>query len=142
MRIVQYLLMVVEILSAVMIIGLVLIQRSKKEGLGLAFGAGMGESIFGSRASNVLIKITIVTATVFLVNTVLLAMVSMSVRGRRPSQSLLAGEGESAPAPTPQPAPPPAAQPDTGMDEGMPTVPPMDMPSEPPEPVPVPPPTQ
>ena len=35
---------VVEVLCCLMLIGLVLLQKSKSEGLGLAFGAGAGES--------------------------------------------------------------------------------------------------
>ena len=63
------LLIFVEVISALLLIALILLQKTKDEGLGLAFGAGVGETLFGSRAGNVLTKITIVLAVVFLLDT-------------------------------------------------------------------------
>jgi preprotein translocase subunit SecG len=60
------LLIVVEVLSCLLLIGLVLLQKSKSEGLGLAFGAGTGESLFGARAGNVLSKVTVTLGVVFM----------------------------------------------------------------------------
>lgn len=57
----------VLVLSCLMLIGLVLLQKSKSEGLGMAFGAGAGESLFGARAGNVLSKATVVIGIVFMV---------------------------------------------------------------------------
>lgn len=68
------LLIVVEVICCLMLIGLVLLQKSKSEGLGMAFGAGAGESLFGARAGNVLSKATVVLGIVFLVNTLALGM--------------------------------------------------------------------
>ena len=65
---------VIEVLSCLLLIGLILLQKSKSEGLGLAFGAGAGESLFGARAGNVLSKATVVLGIVFLANTILLGM--------------------------------------------------------------------
>ncbi len=67
-------LLLVEVLCSVMLIGLILLQRSKSEGLGAAFGGGMGESLFGSRAGNVLTKMTVILGSVFLVNTLALGI--------------------------------------------------------------------
>lgn len=61
------LLIVVLVLSSLLLIGLILLQKSKSEGLGLAFGAGAGESLFGARAGNVLSRATVVLAIVFMV---------------------------------------------------------------------------
>lgn len=74
MGIVKGFLIVVEVLSCVLLIGIILLQKAKDEGLGLAFGAAMGETLFGSRAGNVLTKITIGLAIVFLVNTLLIGV--------------------------------------------------------------------
>jgi len=63
------LLVFIEVVSALLLIGIILLQKTKDEGLGLAFGAGVGETLFGSRAGNVLTKITIGLAIVFLVDT-------------------------------------------------------------------------
>ncbi|MBP7831050.1 MAG: preprotein translocase subunit SecG [Kiritimatiellae bacterium] len=71
---IRILLVTVEVICSLALIGLILIQRSKSEGLGLAFGAGMGESLFGSRAGNILTKLTVIFAAVFMVNTVLLGI--------------------------------------------------------------------
>ena len=48
------LLVVVEIVSAVLLIGVILIQKTKSQGMGLAFGSGMGESLFGAQIGNVI----------------------------------------------------------------------------------------
>jgi preprotein translocase subunit SecG len=91
--------MVIEVITSILLIGVILLQKSKDEGLGLAFGAGVGETLFGSRAGNVLTKITIGLAVVFLVNTLLIGIVlrsgttSGSVTDRLPSE-------QAAPAPT------------------------------------------
>ncbi len=95
----KILLIVIEVLCSLLLIGLVLLQRSKSEGLGLAFGSQMGESLFGAQAGNVLVKATIWLGLVFLVNTTLLAKVYSQGAGR----SLMSER--SAPA-APRPAAP------------------------------------
>ena len=40
----------IEAIISVLLIGIILLQKSKDEGLGLAFGAGVGETDFGGRA--------------------------------------------------------------------------------------------
>lgn len=126
---IRILLVTVEVISSLALIGLILIQRSKSEGLGLAFGAGMGESLFGSRAGNILQKLTIIFAAVFLITTTLLALVYsgdraqslMSSQMSRPTAPAapsgpITGPGPDAAVPSPSgmglqemPAQPPAA---------------------------------
>jgi preprotein translocase subunit SecG len=65
---------VIEVLCCLLLTGLVLLQKSKSEGLGMAFGAGAGEALFGARAGNVLSRATTVISIVFLVNTLLLGV--------------------------------------------------------------------
>lgn len=77
-----YLLTVVEILSSLLLIGAILLQKPRGQGGGLAFGAGMGESLFGSQAGNVLTRSTVVLAVIFLVNTTLLALLGSGGHGR------------------------------------------------------------
>jgi preprotein translocase subunit SecG len=74
MQIIKILLIVVEVMSSVLLIGVILLQKSKDQGMGLAFGAGMGEALFGSRAGNVLTKATVTLGTIFLASTMLLAI--------------------------------------------------------------------
>ncbi len=68
------LLIVVEVICCLLLICLVLLQRSKNEGLGLAFGAGAGEALFGARAGNVLSKATVILGIVFMASTLVLGM--------------------------------------------------------------------
>jgi len=109
MEILRYILIAVEVLCCLMLIGVILLQQSKSQGMGLAFGGGMTESLFGSRAGNVLTKFTVILALVFLANTTLLGILYTT----RQDESLV----EQAPAPAaPAVAPiaPPPAQ-DAGM---------------------------
>jgi preprotein translocase subunit SecG len=86
---------VIEVLCSLLLIGLILLQKSKSEGLGLAFGAGAGESLFGARAGNVLSKATVVLGIVFMANSLLLGVLFA-----QKDQTLM----EQAAAPAPQPA--------------------------------------
>ncbi|HMO03227.1 MAG TPA: preprotein translocase subunit SecG [Kiritimatiellia bacterium] len=92
-------LILIEVVCCLLLIGVILLQQSKSQGLGLAFGGGMGESLFGSRAGNVLTKITIILSIVFLANTTLLGILFSSSDDR----SLV--EKVAAPAPLPVAAP-------------------------------------
>jgi preprotein translocase subunit SecG len=51
----------------------ILMQRSKQEGLGAAFGGGFTESVWGAQTSNVLVKATVVLAATFFVVSISLA---------------------------------------------------------------------
>lgn len=67
-------LLIVQILVAVGIIGLVLIQHGKGADAGAAFGGGASGTVFGSRGSgNFLTKLTTVLAIVFFANSLFLA---------------------------------------------------------------------
>lgn len=93
MQLLTYLLVFVEILTCFLLIGVILLQRSRSGGgAGMAFGAGMGESLFGAQAGNVLTKTTVVLGVIFLVNTTVLAMIGAvdrehSVADRLPSSA-------------------------------------------------------
>ncbi|NBV86839.1 MAG: preprotein translocase subunit SecG, partial [Verrucomicrobia bacterium] len=52
------LLLFVHVLVCFLIVGVVLMQRPKNEGLGAAFGAGTTDALFGAQTSNVLASIT------------------------------------------------------------------------------------
>ncbi|RJG00782.1 preprotein translocase subunit SecG [Noviherbaspirillum sedimenti] len=67
---------VVQVLSALTIIGLVLLQHGKGADMGAAFGSGASGSLFGaSGSSNFLSKATGVAATIFFCATLALAYV-------------------------------------------------------------------
>ena len=113
MTIINILLLVVEALTCILLVGVILLQKAKSEGLGLAFGSGMGETLFGSRAGNVLTRITITLAIVFLVTTTLLAVTHTTAKERSIIDSRTADlPMSSAPAAAPASAPSaPIAQP-------------------------------
>lgn len=78
-QILTYFLMFVEALCCLLLIGVILLQRSKGQGMGgLAFGGAMGESLFGAQMGNVLTKTTVILAIVFLVNTAILTVLGAS----------------------------------------------------------------
>jgi preprotein translocase subunit SecG len=64
----------VQMLSAVVMIGLILVQHGKGADMGAAFGSGSSGSLFGATGSaNFLSRTTAVLATVFFVATLALA---------------------------------------------------------------------
>ena len=65
----------VEAVVSALLIGIILLQKSKGGMGGAAFGGGMGEAIFGSRMGNVLTKSTVVLGSIFLINTILLTVI-------------------------------------------------------------------
>ncbi len=68
------LLMALEAIVCLLLIGIILLQRSKGQGVGLSFGGGAAESVFGGQMGNVLTRTTVILAFVFLVNTTVLAI--------------------------------------------------------------------
>jgi preprotein translocase subunit SecG len=94
---------------------IILMQRSKNDGLGAAFGSGMTDSVFGSDTSNVLSKLTVYCAIAFFV--IVLALTS--IHSHRAEKSAIAAKLEEATAtaePTPAEAVPQAAD-ATGSDK-------------------------
>jgi preprotein translocase subunit SecG len=74
MNMVFNLIVVVQVLSALAIIGLVLVQHGKGADMGAAFGSGASGSLFGaSGSSNFLSKSTAVAAAIFFASTLGLA---------------------------------------------------------------------
>ena len=96
MGILTAVLIAVEVIVSFLLIVIILIQKTKSEGLGLAFGSGMGETLFGSRAGNVLTRITVVLGALFLANTLVLGVM---YSGNRGATSIMSG---AAPMSAPQ----------------------------------------
>jgi len=69
-----YILLVVEVVISFLLIAVILMQRSKSQGAGVAFGGGMGEAVFGAQMGNVLTRTTVVLGIAFLVNTTFIAV--------------------------------------------------------------------
>ena len=95
MQIWMNLLLAVQILSALAMIGLVLVQHGKGADMGASFGSGSSGSLFGATGSaNFLSRATAACATVFFVCTLLLALLSNQASSR-------AGTPSAAPGPAP-----------------------------------------
>ena len=93
MEILKVLLYVVEIVVCLLLGLAVMLQKPKEGGLGGAFGGGALEASLGADAGNVLIKATTILGTIFLINTLCLALVISSKSNR----SVASGQAESAP---------------------------------------------
>jgi preprotein translocase subunit SecG len=66
--------LIVDILAAVGIVGLVLLQQGKGADMGAAFGSGASQSLFGARGSaSFLTRATAVLATIFFLSNMALA---------------------------------------------------------------------
>ncbi len=74
MQVWNTLILAVQLLSALVMIGLVLIQHGKGADMGASFGGGSSGSLFGATGSaNFLSRSTAACATVFFVSTLILA---------------------------------------------------------------------
>jgi preprotein translocase subunit SecG len=88
MDIVLRLVLVLQILSAMAMIGLILMQHGKGADMGAAFGSGASGSLFGASGSaNFLSRATAMLATVFLVSTLALSYFGFSPRTASPGTS-------------------------------------------------------
>jgi preprotein translocase subunit SecG len=93
MNVLFNLIVVLQVLSALAIIGLVLVQHGKGADMGAAFGSGASGSLFGaSGSSNFLSKSTAVAAAIFFASTLALAYFGTN----RPAASVSAGVMERA----------------------------------------------
>jgi preprotein translocase subunit SecG len=113
---------IVQVISALAIVGLVLLQRGKGADAGAGFGAGASGTVFGARgATTGLSRMTAIFAAVFMINSLVLTyMFQRQQQTQVAPQSLIerAQEGAAAPAPaaapaTTVPAPTPAPAPGT-----------------------------
>lgn len=91
---------VVQILAALAMIGLVLVQHGKGADMGASFGSGASGSLFGATGSaNFLSRSTAVCATIFFVSTLALAYLSNHRAALSPaSTSVLDRAAQTAPA--------------------------------------------
>jgi preprotein translocase subunit SecG len=88
---------VIQLIAALIVIGLVLLQHGKGADMGAAFGSGASGSLFGASGSaNFLSRFTAIAAAVFFAATLLL-----SYLGSRPQVSSGAGVMDQVPVPAP-----------------------------------------
>ena len=98
MNVILNLVVVLQILAALAMIGLVLIQHGKGADMGASFGSGASGSLFGATGSaNFLSRSTAVCAGLFFCSTLALAYFSND-RAHAPAGSVLDAPTTSAPA--------------------------------------------
>ena len=97
------LLFAVLVIVSLLLLGVVLMQRPKQEGLGAAFGAAITDQAFGARTTDVLKKATVYFGTAFMVLCLGLGML-INRQHVKSSESLLSPEmmEASIPAKTPE----------------------------------------
>ncbi len=113
------LVMLIQVISALVIVGLVLMQHGKGADMGAAFGSGASGSLFGaSGSSNFLSKSTGVAAAIFFVSTLSLAYLNSGQRAVTnsldaivPAQTAPVSVPASAPVSVPAAAAPVASAP-------------------------------
>jgi len=107
MKIWLTLVLAVQLLSALAMIGLVLVQHGKGADMGASFGSGASGSLFGATGSaNFLSRSTAVCASIFFVCTLVLAYLGSGAQRSESSGSVLdrpaaAASAASASAPAP-----------------------------------------
>jgi preprotein translocase subunit SecG len=102
------LVLAVQLLTAVVMIGLVLVQHGKGADMGASFGSGASGSLFGATGSaNFLSRSTAVCAAVFFASTLALAYFGNLGGSVRDSGSSVFERAGAASAPSPAPAPAP-----------------------------------
>jgi len=102
MQIWMTVILALQLLSALAMIGLVLIQHGKGADMGASFGGGSSGSLFGATGSaNFLSRSTAACAVVFFISTLTLAFMSNSVGGgaRNEGSSVLDRPASAASAP-------------------------------------------
>ncbi len=106
MQIWTNLVLVLQVVAAITMIGLVLVQHGKGADMGASFGSGASGSLFGATGSaNFLSRFTAVCAGVFFVCTLSLAYFSNSVASRAPSSGGSVLDRAATPASAPASAP-------------------------------------
>src|SRR5438105_248488 len=95
----------IDMLVAMLMTLVILMQRPKSEGLGAAFGGGVTENIFGAQTTNVLTKFTGWLAGIFFVLTFVLGILyAQRTSGESSLHRELMGMPTAVPAASPVPA--------------------------------------
>jgi len=77
----QTILLVIHIFIALALIGIILIQRSNNDGLGLSSGSSNNSFMSGRSQANLLTRVTAILAAIFMANCLLLAWLASHSAG-------------------------------------------------------------
>lgn len=99
----------VQVLSAIGIVGLVLLQRGKGADAGAGFGAGASGTVFGARGARTgLSRMTAVFAAIFMLNSLCLTyLFQKDAQAKSPSLLDTVQQSQTTPAAAPAPTPAP-----------------------------------
>jgi preprotein translocase subunit SecG len=99
----------VQVLSAIGIVGLVLLQRGKGADAGAGFGAGASGTVFGARGARTgLSRMTAVFAAIFMLNSLCLTyLFQKDAQAKAPSLLDKVQQSQTTPAAAPAPTPAP-----------------------------------
>lgn len=99
----------VQVLSAIGIVGLVLLQRGKGADAGAGFGAGASGTVFGARGARTgLSRMTAVFAAIFMLNSLCLTyLFQKDAQAKAPSLLDTVQPSQTTPAAAPAPTPAP-----------------------------------
>jgi preprotein translocase subunit SecG len=99
----------VQVLSAIGIVGLVLLQRGKGADAGAGFGAGASGTVFGARGARTgLSRMTAVFAAIFMLNSLCLTyLFQKDAQAKAPSLLDTVQQSQTTPAAAPAPTPAP-----------------------------------
>ena len=101
----------IQVFSALFIIGLVLLQKGKGADAGAGFGAGASGTVFGARgARTALSRATAILAAVFMINSLALAYMGTRAPTERPKTLLDQAATPESTTPAPAASAAPAAQ--------------------------------
>jgi preprotein translocase subunit SecG len=102
MQIWTNLVLVVQLVSAIAMIGLVLVQHGKGADMGASFGSGASGSLFGATGSaNFLSRSTAVCATVFFLSTLSLVFINSHRSAKPPTEGASVLDRAASPASAP-----------------------------------------
>jgi preprotein translocase subunit SecG len=87
---------VLLVIDCLLLIGIILLQRGKGQGLAGAFGVGSMEEALGTRAASTAQKITTVLAVVFLTLSIAIGLLRRAVY--RPDAASASADGRPAPS--------------------------------------------
>jgi preprotein translocase subunit SecG len=101
----------IQVFSALFIIGLVLLQKGKGADAGAGFGAGASGTVFGARgARTALSRATAILAAVFMINSLALAYMGTRAPTERPKTLLDQAATPEGTTPAPATGAPPGVQ--------------------------------
>ena len=81
-------LIIIQLILAILLIALVLLQGSDNEGLGLGGGGGMGGMMSARGSANLLSRLTAITATLFMIMSIVLTIAASVGSDKNVLQSL------------------------------------------------------